>query len=108
MNFNGQFLLSSAKKFLSDTAISFTILLVLLLTNFSKFADIKFPEGFALPISIVVIFLSYTFGLFISACSHFLFTPIIKNTIQQYIFCKGKRDKYTKAFFSQATHVSFF
>ena len=108
MNFNGHFFLSSAKKFLSDTAISFTILFILLLTNFSKFADINVPDGLGLPISIVVIFLSYTFGLFVNASSHFLFSLKIEDKIQKKIFYNENRAQYTKKFFRKQLTYPFF
>ena len=72
--------MSSAKRFLSDTAISFTLILIFIFIKWDCINVKGFEriEGFVLPFSIIVLFLSYPVGLFINACSHFSLSKVIK------------------------------
>ena len=108
MNLNNHFFLSSARKFLSDTAISFTLILALFIIHIDSFMLLSVPEGFAWPISIVVIFLSYPFGLFVNACSHFMLTSLIEHKIEKILFNNKYLASSIKKDFPKESSYHFF
>ena len=107
MNLTGNFFLASAKKFLSDTAISFTLIILLLIIKPTCIMSLDIPKNLSLFFSVVALFLSYPVGLFINACSHFLFSGCIKKREESF-FKNGKKASQTKIQFKTTQTRAFF